>query len=162
MSQKKKVMKCLSNMFKFKTIARDWEMEISPAMLIHKKCHSHQWFLAQCEEELPNLQSSRCCHPPKWLLKNWGNARSKVNKETGLPPDSWGAYERHEISESRGLHLLIHRMQNFLSWYLIFDVQTVCSFCCKLVYSLTSPPASLEQFSQSYLVALRILNISTK
>ena len=32
----------------------------------------------------------------------------------------------------------------------IFDVQTACSLCCKLVYSLTSASASLEQFSQSY------------
>ena len=76
--------------------------------------------------------------------------RSKVNKETELAPDSWGAYERNEFSESRDLHLPIHRMLNSLTWYLIFDVQTDRSLCCKLVYSLTSPPASLEQFSQSY------------
>ena len=43
-----------------------------------------------------------------------------------------------------------HRMLNSLTWYLIFAVQTACSLCCKLVYSLIPPPASLEQFSQSY------------
>ena len=41
-------------------------------------------------------------------------------------------------------------MPNSLTSYLIFDDQTVCFLCCKLVYGLTSPPASLEQFSQSY------------
>ena len=30
----------------------------------------------------------------------------------------------NEFSESRGLHLPIHRMLNSLTWYLIFDVQT--------------------------------------
>ena len=35
-------------------------------------------------------------------------------------------------------------MLNSLTWHLIFDVQTVCSLCCKLVFSLTSllPPWS--------------------
>ena len=46
--------------------------------------------------------------------------------------DSWGAYERNEFSESRDLHLPIHRMLNSLTWYLMV------------------PLASLEQFSQSY------------
>ena len=41
-------------------------------------------------------------------------------------------------------------MPTSLTWYLIFDVQTACSLCCKLVYSLTPPPAFLEQFSQRY------------
>ena len=34
---------------------------------------------------------------------------------------------------------------------IIFDVPTACSLCCKLVSSLTSSSASLEQFSQSFL-----------
>ena len=38
------------------------------------------------------LWSSGCYHLPRWLLRNWGNARSKWNKETGLVPDSRGAY----------------------------------------------------------------------
>ena len=69
---------------------------------------------------------------------------------TRQAPDSWGAYERNEFSESRDLHLPIHRMLNSLTWYLIFDVQTAYLLCCKFVHSLTSAPASLEQFSQSY------------
>ena len=69
---------------------------------------------------------------------------------TRQAPDSWGAYERNKFSESRDLYLPIHRMQNSLTWYLIFDVQTVYLLCCKFVHSLTSAPASLEQFSQSY------------
>ena len=69
---------------------------------------------------------------------------------TKQAPDSWGAYGRNEFSEPRDLHLPIHRMLNSLTWYLIFDVQTVYFLCCKFVHSLTSAPASLEQFSQSY------------
>ena len=127
------------------------EMKISPAMLIKKKRHSHQGFLAsKCEWGLPQLWSRRCCHFPWWLLRSWENAESNRNKETRLAPDSWGAYERNEFSEPRGLHLPIHRMLNSFTWYLIFYVKTACSLCCKLVYSRTSPPAFLERFSQSY------------
>ena len=88
--------------------------------------------------------------PAPQLLRSWQNARSKVNNETGLAPESWCAYERNELSEYRGLLLLIHRKPSSLPWSLIFDVQTACFLCCKLVGSLTSPPASWEQFSQSY------------
>ena len=83
-----------------------------------------------------------------WLQRTWGNARSRMNKETGLAPYCWGAYARNEFSKSRGLYLPIGRMWNSLTWYLIFDVKTA-SLCWKLVYSLISLPASLEQFSQS-------------
>ena len=65
------------------------EMKISPAISINKECHSQQWFLAsRCQRGLPKLRSSRCCHSTGWLPRSWGNARSKVNKETGLAPDS--------------------------------------------------------------------------
>ena len=93
--------------------------------------------------------SRGCCHPPKWLWRCCEHARSQVNKETGLAPESWVDMKGMN-SESRGLHLPICRMLNSLTWYLIFDVQAACFLCCKLVYSLTSPSASLEQFSQSY------------
>ena len=73
-----------------------------------------------------------------------------VNKEISLTPDNRGAYKRSEFSEPRGLHPPIQRMLSSFPWYLIFDIQTACSLRCKLVYSLTPPPASLEQFSQSY------------
>ena len=129
--------------------------KISPAISINKKCWVISDFWPPNVDEGPEnrakcLWSSRCCHPQQWLLRSCKNARSKVNKRTGLVPDSWGAYERNEFSETRGLHLPIHRMPNSLPWYLISDVQTACFLCCKLVYSLTSSPASLEQFSQSY------------
>ena len=125
-------------------------MKISLAISINKKCHGHQWFLAsKCEWGLPKLWYSRCCHPLRSLQRSWGNARSKAKEETGLAPDSWGAYEWNECSEPRGLHLPIQRMLNSLSWHLIFAVQTACPLCCKHIYSLTPLPASLEQFSQS-------------
>ena len=64
----------------------DCKVKIPPAILISKKCHSHQRFLAfKGEWGFPILQSTGCCRPPPWLLRSWGNARSKVNKETGLP-----------------------------------------------------------------------------
>ena len=93
-----------------------------------------------------------------WLLSCWGGGMqeaaicyfSKWTRKQYLAADNWGAYERNEFSEPRGLHLSIQRMLNSLTWQLISDVQTAFSLCCKLVYSLTSPPASLEQFSQSY------------
>ena len=132
------------------------EMKISPSILINEKYHSHPWFLvSKYESGFLKLWSSRCCHPPWWLLRSWGAARSnclpllKMNKETGLAPESWVDMKGMN-SESRGLHLPICRMLNSLTWYLIFDVQAACFLCCKLVYSLTSPSASLEQFSQSY------------
>ena len=136
-------------------------MRISPDISINKKCHSQQGFLAfKCECGLTKVGSSRWLQPLQWLLRSWGNARIShlphchslrwTRKETGSAPDSWGAYERNEFSEPRGLHLPIQRMLNSLTWYLIFNVQRACSLCCKLVYSLTPPPTSLEQFSQSY------------
>ena len=120
------------------------EVKASPAVPINRKCHSHQRFLP------PNVNErsqnwDQCTRHLQWrLLRSWGKARSKVIKETG------DAYERNECSGPRGLHLPKHRMLNSLTWYLILEVQTACFLCCKLLYSLTSPAASLEQFSQSY------------
>ena len=95
--------------------------------------------------------------PPTMITEELGGCKKqpsaihlKVDRERGLAPESWGACERDEFSEPRGLHLPVHRMLNSLTWYLIFDVQTACSLCCKLVCILTSPPTSLEQFSQNY------------
>ena len=81
--------------------------------------------------------------------RSWRNTRSKVNNEAGLAPESWGARDRNEFSEPRGLRLPIHRMLNSLTGYLIFNVQTACFLCCKLVYSLTFP-LPLGAVSQSY------------
>ena len=111
-----------------------------------------------------------CCHPTWWLLRSWGMQAAAVccslrwTGNQGWPPDSWAACGSIESSESRGLHLPTHRTLHSLTWHLIFDVQTPCSLRCKLVYSLTSPAASLEQFSQSYWDAvsgLRVLSIPT-
>ena len=137
-------------------------MSVSPAISINKKCHSHHQFLASKYEWHPPKLSSRddatpitpLPFTPPWLHNNWWrvskNARSKVNRETELAPDSGGAYERNAFNEPRGLPLPINRTLNSLTWYLIFDVQITCSLCCKSVYSLTPPPTSSEQFSQSY------------
>ena len=149
-------------------------MKISPVIL-NKKCHSRQQFLAsKCEWGLPKLI--------QWMLPlpmvtapERGDARSchlpllKVNKKTRLAPDSWAAYERNEFSGPRGLHLSIHRMHipyiNSLTWYLFFNVQTACSLCCKLVYSLTYSCLLGAVFSELLRCChwgLRVLNIPTK
>ena len=121
-------------------------------------CHVNQEELSQPSAfsgfqtwmRAPKTEIQQMLPPPLWLLRSWGNASSshlplpKVNKETGLAPNSWGTPERNEVRELRGWHFPVHRMLNSLTWYLIFDVQTACSLCCKLVYSLTSslPPWS--------------------
>ena len=128
------------------------EKEISPAILINKTCHSHQWFLA------PNMnEGSQNCDPADAatpLGDCWGAGGMQeagwIRKQTGLAPDISGTYERNECSEPRGLPLRIHWMLKSLTWYLIFDVQTACSLYWKFVYRLTPPPAFLKQFSLSF------------
>ena len=67
-------------------------MKISPAILINKKCHSHQWFLAsKCEWGLQKLIQRMLPLPQSDWCRAGGNARSRGNEETGLAPDSWGA-----------------------------------------------------------------------
>ena len=157
--------------------------KISPAILINKKCHSHQWFLAsKCEWWLPNLRSGRCYHPLQWLLRSWGIARRWTRKQhwpqiagvaqsrtrlkwLSSSSSSWGAYERDEFSYPRGLHLPIHRIIYSLTWYLIFDVQTAFSLCCKLVASLTSPLPPWSNFlraTEMLSPGLRVLSSPTK
>ena len=87
--------------------------------------------------------------PHKVFAEELGECKRQGEQGNRISPGSWDAYERNGFSEPRGLHLPIHRMQNSLTWYLIFDVQTAYSLCCKLIYSLTSPPASLEQISDN-------------
>ena len=106
---------------------------LSPVILINKKCHSHQWFLApRCEWGPPNLGCRPCCHPPHWLLRSWGDARSRVSEEAGWPRwlrRTW----KERIQWAQRLVASMHRMLNSLTWYLIFDVQTVCSLSCKCI-----------------------------
>ena len=58
--------------------------------------------------------------------------------------------KRNEFREPRGLHLPLRRTLNSSTCYLIFDVETACSLCCKCVYSLISPSASLGAVFSSY------------
>ena len=127
-----------TGMFRIEFFPWVCEMKISPAISINKKCHSHQWFLvSSCEGGLPKLVQG-ILPPPMVTAEELGDARSshllllKVNRETGLAPDSWAAYGRIESSESRGLHLPRNRTLNSLTWYLIFDVQTVSPFAANL------------------------------
>ena len=118
-------------------------------------CHINQEEMSlasKCARGLPKLGSSGCHHPSWWLLWSWANARSKMNKEAGLAPGSWSAYERNEFSEPRGLHLPIHRRLNSLTWYLIFDVQRACSLCaslCAVWHPLLPPWSSFLSYCEA-------------
>ena len=126
-------------------------MKISPTILINRKCHSHQLFLAsECEWGLPKLQSSRCCLPHSDCWGAGGMQETGWTRKQDWPQIAEVYKTRNECSEPRGLYLLIDRMLNSLIGYLILTVQTACALCCQLVYSLTPPPASLEQFYKSY------------
>ena len=70
-----------------------------------------------------------------------------MNKETRLVLESSGAYESMNMVSQR---LASSHTENDTFLNLTFDVQPAHSPCCKLACCLTSPPASLEQFSQSY------------
>ena len=66
-------------------------------------------------------------------------AISRRTRKQGWPQVAEVPMKGNEFSEPRGLHVPIHRMLNSLTWYLVFDVHTACSLCCKLVYSPTLP-----------------------
>ena len=84
------------------------------------------------------------CHPLQW-------------QETGFGPRQLRCIWKEWIQWAQRLafpthRTLIPRLDSGFPYYLtkIFDVQTACPLCWKLVYSLTPSPASLEHFSQSY------------
>lgn len=136
-------------------------MKLSP-------CHINKQDMSQSISDFwpPNGHegSWNCCHtpPPWWLLRSWENAESNRNKETRLAPDSWGAYERNEFSEPRGLHLPYTQNTKFLNLTPDLSVKTACSFCCNLGYSRTSSCLLLERFFRAIETLLpdsRVLNI---
>ena len=100
-----------------------------------QECHSHPWF-----------QPSKCEGPPKG--EQW-EVVGEMWKWRMLTPESWDAYERNEFSEPIFPYLERAKFLNLrylLFLTIIFDVQTICLLCCKLLYNLTPSPASSEQF----------------
>ena len=92
-----------------------------------------------------------------------GGAGSKVGEEMGLAPmaevtgKEWRQWP--EAAPPR------YRMLDPLTWYLIFDVQTACSLCCKPVYSLTHPLPPWSSFlraTEMLSPGFEVLNIHTK
>ena len=75
-------------------------------------CHTNKQDLSQPSLDFwhPNVnKGSQNCDPGDaathyGLLRSWGMQEARW---TGLTPDGWGAYERNEFSEHRGLHLTI-------------------------------------------------------
>ena len=96
------------------------------------------------------LQPSVISHGDPWGagVMGWGGR--------GKAPESWDEYERNGFSKPRLLHLPIHgKVLNSLRYLVLlnnqqsFNVQTTCPLL-QLLYNLTPPPASSEQFSQGY------------
>ena len=148
-------MKCLPNMVDFMTIGKDCEMKVSLARSRNKKCHSHQQFLAsKCEWRFSKLGSRGCgfdcCKKnPQggcWCTGEMQEVRW-TRKQNGLQITEIHVKGISSV-QPRDLHLPIHRRLNSLTWYLIFDVQTTCSLCCKLVCSLTLPWLLRPVFSE--------------
>ena len=91
-----------------------YETKVSPAVLINKNCHSHQWLLAsRCNEGSQTVV--------QWMLRPrqedcWGAGRmqsNKVIKQTDWPQIA-EVRMKGMNSESRGLYLPIQRMLNAL------------------------------------------------
>ena len=83
----------------------------------------------------------------------WGAGKmqeTKWAKKQDWPQTAEVHMKRNEFREPRGLHLPLRRTLNSSTCYLIFDVETACSLCCKCVYSLISPSASLGAVFSSY------------
>ena len=143
----------------------DFHFTSLPAILIKRKVTAISDFWPPSVNE-----SSQNCNPmdaatPMVIAEELGKCKKQGEQGNRLSPDSWGAYARNGLSEPQGLHLPTHRMLSSLNWYLIFDVQTACFFCCKLAYSLTSPPGSLSSFLRATGMlppGLRVLNIPSK
>ena len=100
-------------------------------------------------------QEATTCHPLRWAGKQGWPQIAELHMEKLNP-----------VRPEACIFPYIHRTLHSLTWYMIFDLQAACSLCCKLAYSLTSPAASLEQFSQSYWDSispgLEVLSIATK
>ena len=138
-------------------------MKIPPALSINKKCHNHQRFLAsKCEWGFPKLPSNRCCQPPWWLLSGgWGMLMQKsshlpllqVNKENRiwLWVDEMHMEGMNSVRPEACLFPYIESETQLDN--LIFNVQTACSLCYKLVHSLISPPAALQKSLRTEVVS---------
>lgn len=97
-----------------------------------QECHSHPWF-----------QPSKCEGPPKG--EQW-EVVGEMWKWRMLTPESWDAYERNEFSEPIFPYLERAKFLNLrylLFLTIIFDVQTICLLCYKLLYNLTPFPTLL-------------------
>ena len=120
-------------------------MKIPPSILINKKCHRYQWFLASKREwGLPKLRSYGHCHLLGWLLRRWGmqEARWRSKQDSPQIPEV--------LMNSVSPEACIYQTQKAKFLNSIPDLQSACCLCCKFTCSLTSHPASLKQFSQSY------------
>ena len=98
------------------------------------------------DEDSPNCDPADAAVPTV-IAEELGGCKKQGEQGNRIEPRQLGAHERNEFSEPRGLPPSIHRVLTSLTGYLVFDVQTACSLCCKLVYSLT-PTTRSEQFSQ--------------
>ena len=126
-----------------------WNKSAS-AILINKNCYSHQWLLTStCEWALPKLWPRGSCHPHG---DRWGAGEMPEARWTGHRAGPGQLRCVRKALTQRAQSLASSRPSNARFLNLIPDLwcSAACSLCCKLAYILTSPPDSLQQFSQSY------------
>ena len=109
-----------------------------------------QWLLAStCGWALPKLWPSGSCHPHG---DRWGAAEMPEARWTGhrAGPGQLRCVRKALTQWAQSLASSRPSNAQFLNLIPDLRCSAVCSLCCKLAYILTSPPDSLEQFSQSY------------
>ena len=141
-----------------------YETKVSPAVLINKNCHSHQWLLAsRCNEGSQTVV--------QWMLRPrqedcWGAGRmqsNKVIKQTELAPDSWGAYERNEFWVQRLVSSHTENAKCLDTWSLMFRLPAL--FVANLYVAwlpLLPPWSSFLRATEMLSPRLGVVNIPTK
>ena len=98
----------------------------------------------------PQMVIQRILPTPTVIAEEWGECKKQGELRNRIGPRQLRCIWKEWMQQAQRFASPIHRMLTSLPGYLTFAVQTACCLCCKLVYSLTPPLASLEQFSQSY------------
>ena len=139
-----------------------WGENIS-CVLINKKCHSHQRFLAsRCEWGLPKLQFRGCRHPPKWLLRSWGNARSKGGQGNRVGPGELRCMWKEWVQWAQRL-ASSHTYSAKLSLMFRLPAPFVANIYIYIAWFLLLPPQSnFLRATEMLSPRLGVLNIPTK
>ena len=125
-------------------ISRTWDTQMWNETI---SCHINQQEMPQPSlishlqvwMRAPKTMIQRVLLPSQWLLRSWGNVKSRVSKETGLATDSWGAYERKWIQWAQRIACSDTQNAEFLN--LIPDLWcSDCLFPLLQIYIAWLPP----------------------